>query len=77
MRVGRPLNGFPGAAVAAPGSLEVSQARVEQPGIAGGVPARGRGGTVWALRHRNHSMIPSGIHDFQQETSSALGQFHP
>ena len=44
-RVGRPWNRIPRAAVAAPGSLEVSKWDLEQPGLVEGVPAHVRGRT--------------------------------
>ena len=39
----RPWHRVPRAAVAAPGSLEVSKASLEESGIVEGVPAHGRG----------------------------------
>ena len=42
-RVLRPWHRVPREAVAAPGTLEVSKARLEQPGIVEGDPAHGRG----------------------------------
>ena len=43
VRVGRPWHRVSREAVAAPGSLEVSKARLEHPGIVEGVPVHGRG----------------------------------
>lgn len=53
-RVGRCWHRVPRAAVAAPGSLAVSKARLDRDwstlGMVEGVPVHGRGGTGWALR---------------------------